>query len=280
MVSRSGRVPVTNGLPEGFALVERGGWSIAVRESARGAVLDATVGGPDVLAGTGEARYAGRGRPVRIVLPDGTPGVLRRYLHGGLLRKVAGSWFLGPSRPFRELRATERARRAGVSVPEVLAAWRRPRAGVFHEGWLLTREVPAARDLPAVLADGARIPAAFSAIGREVRRLHEAGVVHGDLHVKNVLVGATGVTILDFDRARIVDPAPRSLCVGNLLRFDRSVEKLTLSGPVVPRADRLRVFAAYFAEGLSADERRRIARRCRRSLSRHRLGWRLLGAAR
>ena len=269
-----------DGLPEGFEWRERSGWRIAVRSDVAGEVLATAGGDPRAIADAGEARYEGRGRPALVVLARGTRAVVRRYLHGGLLRAVTGRYFVGRSRPLRELRATERARRAGVRVPEVLAAWHGPRAGLFHEGWILTREVAGARDLAEVLRAGERVPGAFRDLGREVRRMHEAGVLHGDLHVKNVLLAKDGVTILDFDRATVgaaLSPAARE---DNLLRFDRSVEKLGRRGVGVPRTDRLRFFAAYWPAGLARPERDRLAARCRRSLARHRLGWRILGGGR
>lgn len=264
------------GLPEGFEGLERAGWRISVRSDLASAVATAAGGDPERLAAAGEARYEGRGRPVRVVLPDGTAGVLRRYRHGGLLRGLTGTLFAGRSRPLAELAATERARRAGVNVPEVLAAWHRPVLGFLHRGFLLTREVPGARDLVAVFGAGERAGAALRTLGAEVRRMHEAGVLHADLHVKNVLVDGGGrVTILDFDRARVAKSWPPAARIANLLRFDRSLVKLGRRGVAVARTDRLRFFAGYWPEGLPPGERADVVRRCRASLRRHRLGWRI-----
>ena len=98
-------------------------------------------------------------------------------------------------------------------------------------GFLLTREVEAAIDLEGFLYDPARLPVihareALAEAGRSVRRLHDAGVSHADLHPKNLLLaGRTGeVLVIDLDRARAFDGAlSDEERLGNLVRLgDRS----------------------------------------------------------
>ena len=51
----------------------------------------------------------------------------------------------------------------------------------------------------------------LAALAALVRRVHEAGFVHGDLHAGNVLVGARGPVLLDWQHARPARaPAPRA----------------------------------------------------------------------
>jgi tRNA A-37 threonylcarbamoyl transferase component Bud32 len=259
-------------LPAGFVRLRRNGWRIAVREDLLGAG-GGTFPDPLELEARGTHTFRGRGRPVRVPLPDESFGVLRRYLHGGLLRAITGPLFAGAPRPLRELRALERARAGGVQVPEGLAAFVRPRAGLLHEGWILTREVPGARDLVEVLPEGTGAGAVLEAAGREARRMHDAGVRHADLHVKNVLVAGDGVWLLDFDRARVLDPLPDADRRRNLLRFDRSVVKMERSGVRVPLKTRLRFFRGYYGGRPAAGERELLVTACRKSLSRHRAWW-------
>jgi 3-deoxy-D-manno-octulosonic acid kinase len=265
------------GLPGGFERLRTGPWRIALRADLREVLVRAGIGNPPALAAKGTKRFAGRGRPVRVELADGRYGVLRRFLHGGLLRRVTGPLFLGSPRPVRELAATEHARRAGVAVPSVLAAAWRPRLGLAHEGWLLTEEVPGAVDLVDALSGGTKAGPALAATGRETRRLHDAGVSHGDLHVKNVLLVEEGVVLIDFDKSRVREPLPDDLRTRNLLRFDRSVVKLSRRGVTVAARDRLRFFASYYRGELSRERRDALVSRCRRSLRWHRLAWSLFG---
>jgi tRNA A-37 threonylcarbamoyl transferase component Bud32 len=262
-------------LPEGFIWLKKGGWHVAVRSGLCEMLEEAGVGDPAALAARGTASFRGRGRPVRVTLPDGSAGVLRRYLHGGLLRGITGSLFVGRPRPLRELLAAERCRVSGVRVPEVLAAMHRRVALFLHRGYILTRVLPGVRDLVDLLEEGASPRGAMERIGRETRRMHEAGVWHADLHVKNVLVGDGEAALIDFDRARIEEPVSRRRRHGNLIRFDRSLVKLGRRGVPVSRVLRLRFFRGYFAGRPEPSEAAELQRRCERSLRRHRFWWRL-----
>jgi tRNA A-37 threonylcarbamoyl transferase component Bud32 len=261
-------------LPAGFGWLHAGAWHVAVREECRGVLENLDLADPERLAEGGDRCFSGRGRPSLLTLPDGSRVVLRRYRHGGMLGRLTGNRFAGASRPLGELRATEAARTAGVRVPEILAALHRPVAPALHEGYLLSRLVPAARDLSALLCDGPgeRIGGWLRATGGETRRLHDAGIWHADLHVKNVLVDDLGVTLLDFDRARVPGTVPERDRRRNLFRFDRSVVKLSLQGVVVPRELRLHFFAGYTG---GRDDPERLLRMGERSQRWHRLAWRL-----
>jgi tRNA A-37 threonylcarbamoyl transferase component Bud32 len=262
-----------DGLPPGYEWGPGGEWRAALRSEDRETLIAAGVLDPAALHGACPPAFAGRGRPVRVPLADGTAGVLRRYRHGGLLRGLTGRRFLGAPRPLRELLATARAEAGGAAVPRVLAALFRPAGPLLHEGFLLTREVTDATDLAEWLRAGKPAGPALRAAGLSARRLHGAGVWHADLHVKNVLVRAGDAMIIDLDRARILDPVPHDMRMANLFRFDRSLVKLARRGPVVRFADRLRFFKAYFEERPGRREQRALAARCRRSLRYHRLFW-------
>ncbi len=261
-------------LPDGFGWLRAGAWQVAVREDCREILLPLDLAHPEVLAEAGERCFSGRGRPSLLTLPDGSQAVLRRYLHGGMLGPLIGGFFIRSSRPIGELKATEAARTAGVRVPEILAALHRPIRPGLHEGYLLSRLIPDATDLATLLLDGAGDGADrwLFRTGVATRRMHEAGIWHADLHVKNVLVAADELTLIDFDRARVpgtVSMRDRRL---NLFRFDRSVVKLSLKGVVVPRESRLGFFAGY-TDG--EDDPERLLGMGERSQIWHRLAWRL-----
>jgi 3-deoxy-D-manno-octulosonic acid kinase len=181
------------------------------------------------------AERVGGGRaphPV-VVLPDGTRAVVREYLRGGMLRHLNGSRYFIGHRAMAELRATERARAAGVRVPEVLAAVER-RRGVGYTAWLATRMVEGARELAGWLGGrgAAERRGVLAAVGREVGHLHRGGVGHPDLNLRNFLVteaedGAPAVYLIDFDRARLYEgAAPAMRRARDLRRLARSARKL------------------------------------------------------
>ena len=156
----------------------------------------------------------GRGGSVRIALHDGGAAYVRRYRHGGLLGSLLGEIYVGCSpRPWRELAATQAARRAGICAPEVLAAIAEPLGGPWgrlaYRGVLVTRELSLPRNLrDALVASGsdAEVDRWLEIVLDAVSRLHRAGIEHRDLNFTNLLVGENpgdGLAIIDFDGARI-----------------------------------------------------------------------------
>jgi len=111
-----------------------------------------------------------------------------------------------------------------LPVPQPLAA-RVVRSGLLYRGDLITRRIPKARSIAELLSVAAPVP--WDAVGRCVRRFHDAGVWHADLNAHNVLLDAEGrVHLVDFDRS-----GHRSGATGwkqaNLTRLRRSLDKLT-----------------------------------------------------
>ena len=173
-------------------------------------------------------QFGGRGKALAIETPAG-PAVLRRYLRGGMMRHVNRDryWFAGAdtTRPFAEWRVTRKLHRAGLPVPEPLAA-AFERYGPFYRAALLTHRISDARPLPELAT---RLqPDGWSRIGAMLRRFAEAGLRHPDINATNILVDDAGSPwLLDFDRARIVEG---SFNVGPMLgRLQRSLAKLGIA---------------------------------------------------
>jgi 3-deoxy-D-manno-octulosonic acid kinase len=169
-----------------------------------------------------------------VALPDGEWAVVRRYRRGGMMRHVnRARYFLG-HRAFEEVRATERARGAGVRVPEVLAAGEgRRRLG--YEAWLATRWIEGAIGLDGWLASVSEAErlVVLRLAGEQIGMMHRGGVTHPDLNLRNLLVVAPEggadpwVHLIDFDRARVSDDAaPVGSRRRNLERLGRSARKL------------------------------------------------------
>lgn len=191
-------------------------------------------------------------------------------------------------RPLDELSLTRRLSAVHVPVVEAVGAvvvasrlgWR---------GHLLTREVPGGLDLETFLyAPMAHaewpVADALAAAGTAVRAMHDAGVRHGDLHLKNLLLdpALAAVRVLDFDRAQSADgPLSDADRLIDLARLARSVEKHRLRGMQVGRKSALRFLRAYGGSA-EAGDRWLLAVRARlvRGLALHRLWWRLSGQAR
>src|SRR6185503_1464386 len=126
--------------------------------------------------------------------------------------------------PFVEFRFTQQLRALGLPVPRAVAA-RVLRTGCIYTGDLITERVAGARPVSALL-EAARVPAAaWRAIGRCIRRFHDAGVYHADLTANNILIdGDERVTLIDFDRGGLRSPG--AWRAANLARFQRSLRKI------------------------------------------------------
>lgn len=240
-------------VPEGFRLTEAGSLVRCGYESRLPDWMQrARSAGESVAAG-------GRGGLARAPLDDGAEAFVRRYRHGGLLGALLGEAYFGrPPRPWRELVATEAARRAGVVAPEVLAAVVEPFDGavfgVPYRGLLVTRGLEQRRTFGEALvsASSADQRLRWLAVAvAAVRQLHACGVRHPDLNVTNLLVGDSldqRVAVIDFDRA-VAGTSPVGWLGRRMAhrRLSRSVGKLGLPG--LSRAEARGALAAILEVG-------------------------------
>jgi len=281
-------------LPKDFVEERRGRTTVLARCDLAESLLSAGLEDPDAFLARHppERVYRGRGRASRVTLSrdDGSTltVVLRTYRHGGLLGALGGGLFVFGDRARDEIAALVAAAEAEVAVVRPLAAVRQMGGGLFYRAHLVTEFAPGARDLVAwlearrageAIPDPARV---LEGVGRDLRRLHDAGIDVPDLHVKNVLVRAEEPSrpiLLDFDRARVRRlPVATSRRLRDLFRFDRSLEKLGRRGPKVARRERARFFRGYLGDDAAPlGDRRAACRRYRFHLTCHRLNWALRG---
>jgi len=231
----------------------------------------------------------GRGAAPSIELRRDVSVILRRYQHGGIFGGLTRMLHLGPSRALQELRVTARAEASGAPVPHVvcLALW--PAAGPFWSALIGTREERGARDLLEVLRTGhdareRRI--LLREVGAAVRRLHDAGVDHRDLQLRNILVvdenGHRRIVVIDLDRA-VYHPDGRlasRLRARGLGRLTRSVVKNGLWKQRIGR----RELAAFASAYTGMDRKLRVELRGwirgeRWKLALHRLRYRFMDSA-
>lgn len=205
---------------------------------------------------TGEC-FAGRGQARAVETPGG-PGVLKRYLRGGLVARVNREryGFAGHerSRAFREWRLLQSLRQQGLPVPRPMAA-SCERRGLWYSAGLLTGRIPEARPLAdhlaKDLADGPPGRKEWRQIGKVLRAFHDAGVEHADLNARNILLDARGgVFLVDFDKGRQV--GPDTVWRQRMLRrLERSLEKF--AGPDLQQQWNW-LMAGYLGHSRSADK--------------------------
>jgi len=138
--------------------------------------------GPRVPAVPGRLLATGRACDV---FEYGEHAVLRRYRPGE------------PCDTEREAAVMRTAAAGGVAVPEVREV---------HPDALVLERV----DGPTMLEEIERRPWRFASFGRELGRIHrtvlDSGVVHGDLHPLNIILGANGPVVIDWSNGGEGDP--------------------------------------------------------------------------
>jgi hypothetical protein len=231
------------------------------------------------------ARHVPGGRGSNRILESGGESIrLRPSRHGGFLAGWLGDRFLSPARPFREFRIWIALRHRGIALPTpVLAASRR--RGLFWRSVFGSIERAGARDGAEWLEgrpSAAERRVACIAFAHALRRFHDAGGLHGDLHLRNVLIESGDgeaadeslrCTLIDLDRTRIVRSASPRQRMREWMRFARSLEKAGRGDLTLPRL-RAVGLSAYCAgdRRLRRSMLRWGASEARR-LHRHRLGW-------
>jgi 3-deoxy-D-manno-octulosonic acid kinase len=222
----------------------------------------------------------GRAGSALLALPGGLRLHLRPVRHGGWLAPLWGDRLLGLGRPLRELEANAALRERGAPVPRpvLVAGLRRgwlwsAAVGTLHEddtrdglAWIDAR--PTRRALAAVAR----------AAARAVRRFHDAGGRHADLHLGNLLLrerpGGVEVLVIDLDKARVGAAPDAARRMRELMRLYRSLAKRGAADAFGARG--CARFLHAYCGGDRALRSALLARlpQERRRLSRHARSWR------
>jgi len=277
-------------IPPSFSLVKKRNIHLLLNEEYKYLLLQQGIEDIDTFV----ARFAGvkqhsGGRSLHPSIPlrEGQRMVLRRFLHGGLLSAVTRDLYALSSRSFRELALTEEIRSAGIPTIRPIGAVHQSVIFPFYRAYLLTLEVPDARNLIQFFQDMGSHPVGgvlvlkrkiIRAAGRLVRQFHDSGFFHADLQLRNLLVADQRVLLIDFDRSLRMQNLPERIRMKNLLRLNRSVDKWKRQGLPVTFSDRLRFFLAYAGDDpKTRDVLRKTLRTYSISTLLHRWRWILSG---
>ncbi|GAA5192845.1 3-deoxy-D-manno-octulosonic acid kinase [Ferrimonas gelatinilytica] len=175
---------------------------------------------------TGSSEASGRNPAWFFALAEGEC-VLRHYWRGGLPGKLLRDTYLYTglerSRPYRELQLMEWMWQQGLPVPEPVAA-RLTRHGWRYRADLITRKLPASRDLVGMLKAAPLGIREWRRVGQMLARFHDAGIYHADLNARNILHSDGNYYLIDFDRGERRRPG-KSWMTANLERLKRSLHK-------------------------------------------------------
>lgn len=266
-------------IPPGFSLIKEEGFFVIAREDWIPYLARRGLFRPSgVLSELGPSRGTGG-----LLLVEREALVIRPNRHGGILAKVLGDLYLDRERPHRELVLLWRLRNAGINTLEPVASVTEKR-GPFWRGYLMTKYLPGAVDLLKFLAtaeDRRERMAIARKAGELVRRVHDLGVFHADLQLRNFLVREEEVYIIDLDRSWQRPPLPPSSRFRNLWRLMRSAEKAAYFGLLKLSPRELAAFWQGYSRGDHSlrEELRKGLRLLPYRRAFWRLGWLLEGAS-
>ncbi len=262
-------------VPRDFVLIEKGPLTLVLRQDCREQLLRCGIDDPESLCArqTG-VMHTGRGRMPVIELVHGADErvLVRKYRRGGLLRFLLPDIFISSQRSFNELAVTLAAGQAGIPVAEIVAAVRLRTTGLLYRHYLVSRELRACCDLPAWLQAGPAdddVRVTVRVLADLILRMHDSGLYHADLNLKNILVSrddSRSLCIIDWDKSRQAQgPLVQDARQRNVVRLCRSAEKLRLQGIPVPAWFADTVIDYYWQDPEQADAcRRALARALRR----------------
>ena len=222
--------------------------------------------------------------------------VVREYWHGGMVGKVFRDFFWDDMRPVRELSVSEAASRGGIKTTEIIAIVKSKIVGPFYKFRLVTREITESIDLIELLLHSGehgllkQKRQIINKLAKAVNDMHDLGIYHADLHLKNILVqshagGGVNVYIIDLDKSKQYEKISLQRRMKNLMRLDRSVVKLRrkkrdVFGKKFPvsKTDRIRFLKKYIElDSEAVKPLRYYIQSYNNTHAFHRLWWRMGG---
>ena len=168
----------------------------------------------------------GRGFLQRFTFPGGT-GLIRKCLRGGFLRHLTKDAYFGVNRPLKELKLHTMLFDAALSIPAPLGVvWKR--SGLWYSGAVATQELLAENLLEHLQSPkNKQTQQILQTCGNLIRDMHDLGVFHPDLQIRNILVSMNAMQayLIDFDKAKHYRRLSDSQRTRNLLRLKRSFIK-------------------------------------------------------
>ena len=263
-------------LPTYFSILNRGKITLYIKKKYEEKLSEQEINKfINLYEDTNELSAAHHGRaPCKRLSLNGLNGrnlVVRDYWHGGLFGKLLKNIFWENQRPLNELSICETAIERGIKTTEIMAIVKNKIMGPLYKCKLVSMEISDAVDLMELLYDENLILSQkrqiITKLAEAIRKMHDAGIYHRDLHLKNILIQkdnglVKNAYIIDLDKSRQLKKIGLSKRMKNIMRLDRSLEKLIRNEPktksfkninrLVTKTDRIRFFKEYIKSGSSS----------------------------
>ena len=240
-----------NEVPKGFTLHRLEGYSIVLRDDFRKSCCDLVV----ELA---KKPALGRGK-ICVVPFSGSGGdkilvAFRKTVRGGPYGRLGIESTMGLyPRTFLELNVAVAAEAGGAPVASPAGCyWKWGLGGIGYTGGYFSIFQEKAHCLGEELENWEltnptllKRRETLSHLGKALKKLHQCGVIHTDLTLRNVLVQPDGrCSFVDLDGAFVVKTVCNRSRISALSRLNRSLEKLRM-GNLVPLRERLWFIREY-----------------------------------
>lgn len=290
-------------IPPAFSIVKKGTTTLFVKDVYKEMILRIVFDTESLQNRNNDTTNVKTGRSDYLSIPAAANSkerfIIRNYKHGGLLGKFFGGVFYNENRPLHELSINEVASQKGVPSAEVVAITKRRLLGLFYTADFISKEIPCAVDVLQFLKESPSEviqeskKAIINAVVMLIRIMHDAGIYHADLHLKNILLKRDSNSeyhayIIDLDKSAALKKLTIDQRIKNLLRLDRSIVKLRwLSNTtnlsqkkhrLISKADRIRFFKSYMQSDKVLDKNWKMyVRQYYSNHALHKLWWRILG---
>jgi tRNA A-37 threonylcarbamoyl transferase component Bud32 len=209
----------------------------------------------DVLLQNTELNKDSRSTTAGAVELGGKKYFLKRYNNKTFKRKLKNS--VRQTRPFKVLKSSQQVSAAGVFTPEVFAALNYRRGLLLESSYLISGYLESAATVVKILEEltyEGKLAEFMETSCRILVQIHEAGILHGDAKISNILIipkpdNSYDLGLLDLDGTRCYSEAlPARKRVRDLARLVSSLftscqnRKLD----VMPLADLTAVFAEKY----------------------------------
>ncbi|MCP4254720.1 MAG: hypothetical protein GY775_15215 [Candidatus Scalindua sp.] len=264
-------------LPAYFSTLNKGKVTLYVKKEYENRMSDQDIDGLFNLckehptspnhAGRNESNNSYQGRSMCKTLKmdslDNESFIVREYWHGGMVAKIFKDFFWDGMRPVRELSVCEVASRGGINTTEIMAIVKDKVFGPLYKFRLVTKEITESIDLIELLLRSEENQLLeqkreiINKLAKAVNDMHNVGIYHADLHLKNILVksgpgGRVYVYIIDLDKSKQYEKITFQRRMKNIMRLDRSVVKLRRKNRElfskafpVSKTDRIRFLKKY-----------------------------------
>jgi tRNA A-37 threonylcarbamoyl transferase component Bud32 len=153
--------------------------------------------------------------------------VLKHYHRGGMVARLSNDRYLRRrlenTRSFKEWRLLSHLQKLKLPAPVPVAA-SVIKKGLFYRADLVTKEITNVETFADLLLEKTLDTDIWRDVGSCLRSFHDQNVYHADLNARNILIGDTGIHLIDFDKGAIRYLGD-SWKASNLTRLKRSLLK-------------------------------------------------------